>query len=250
MAKKEEIVKPLDVDKALAKKPRNRIARVGVELEGGWNLIPVGARLEADTSVFKVGNGQVVPTGYQAGEIPVGPIQVGQIGRAMRKYYPQKVDKTCGLHVHMGFETVYQYNLLADSPAYQETVIDYFAKWGKEERLPESHPLWARLRGESTYCQKKFWPQEQIQQTRKDHDREKYGHRYTMIHYCWGRYQTVECRILPMMETHEQAARVVRRLIDVTNAYLLTVDKRKVVENGKIVLDNGDIYEEYIEARL
>lgn len=254
MAKpKEEVVPPLNIDKALGREPKNRIARMGVELEGGWLTLPEGCKEpEADTSVFKdpITRLQKIPTGFKVGELALGPMQPAFMRRAVTKYYPHKVDHTCGLHVHMGFETLYQYSLLADSPAYQETVIEYLSRWGKEEGLGERHPLWARLKGDSVYCQKKFWPQAQMEQTRKDHDKERYGHRYTMIHYCWGRYQTVECRLLPMMDTSVQAVRVVKRLLDITNAYLLTVDKGKVKLGGKVELDNGDIYEEYIEARL
>lgn len=237
---------PLDINVALAKKPRNRIARIGVELEGGWKEIPDDIALQADTSVFK-GN---IPPGLQCGELALGPMQRVVVAKMVNKYYPNKVDATCGLHVHMGFETIYQYMLLADSPAYQDTVVEYLGRWGKEEGLKDSHPLWSRLRGESVYCQKKFWPQEQMNMTRKDHDQKRVGHRYTMIHYCWGRYRTVECRLLPMMDTPEQANSVIKRLLDITNAYLLTVDKGKIRDHGKIELDNGDIYEEWVEVKL
>ncbi len=258
MAKKEKIeqpeARPLDISAAMAKRPRNRIARIGLELEGAWKVFPPGIQeLQIDTSVFKSGGGQVPPAGYsvsQLGELALGPMQPAYLVKALKINYPTKVNETCGLHVHMSLETVYQYALLMDSPAYQETVIAQFAKWGQEENLPPTHPLWGRLEGKSAYCQKKFWPQEQIQATRKDHDREREGHRYTMIHYAWGRFKTVECRILPMMETVEQATRAVKRLLDVTNAYLVTVDRKKAKVTGSIKLDNGDIYEEYVETRL
>lgn len=245
MAPKDEFA-PLNIDAALGKRPRNRIARVGIELEGGWREIPEGGQLQTDTSVFK-GH---VPPDLQCGEIALGPMQKINVARMVEKYYPTKVDETCGLHVHMGFETVYQYMLLADSPAYQDTVIEYLGRWGKKEGLPTTHPLWSRLRGESVYCQKKFWPQEQMGTSRKDHDQKRVGHRYTMIHYCWARYRTVECRLLPMMETAPQSVRVIKFLLDLTNAYLLTVDKGKVKDHGKVELDNGDIYEEYVEVKL
>lgn len=245
--KNEPEVKPLDIDRALARLPRNRIARVGVELEGGWSTLPPGVpRLEPDTSVFR----GLVPSGLQCGELPLGPMPPIYMPKAVKRHYPSKVDATCGMHVHMGFETLLQYSLLADSPAYQETVIEYMGRWGKEVRLPDTHPLWSRLKGESVYCQKKFWPQEQMGTTRKDHDQRRVGHRYTMIHYCWGRYQTVECRLLPMMDTPELAISAITALLNLTNAYLVTVDKTKVRDKGKIELDNGDIYEEIVQAKL
>lgn len=265
----EPIIEPLNLDKVLGK-PRNRVAKCGVELEGGWLKVPIGVKLDEDYSVFGVNAGKLAPDGYRCGELPLGPILVAQLPSSMRKYYPDLVDSTCGMHIHMSFETTFQYNLLADSPAYQETMQDYLLKWAREEGFPDTHHIWPRLKGQSTFAQKEFWPQEQIQQIRKDHDRKRYGHRYTMIHYCWQRYATVECRVLPMMETYTQAIRAVRRVIDITNAYLILANKHKAKATGrvemgekdkniydekgkdykKVVLDNGDVYEEYIEVKL
>jgi hypothetical protein len=269
IVKVEPVIEPLDLDKVLGK-PKNRVTKIGVELEGGWIKLPVGAKLERDSSVFN----DAPPAGHKAGELPLGPMQVAQLGSSMRKYYPQAVDATCGMHVHMSFETLFQYNLLADSPVYQETVMEYLLRWAKEEGFKDAHHIWPRLKGQSIYAQKKYWPQEQMQRQQKDHDKERYGHRYTAIHYCWNRYGTVECRILPMMETVEQGIRATRRVIDITNAYLILADRSKARrtapsrskvemdfkskgvydERGKdytkMVFENGDIYEEYIEAKL
>lgn len=234
------MAKILELDDLLGK-PKNRVSGVGVELEGGWKQVPAGVQLEGDGSVFRGAR----PAGLQVGELPIGPMQVAGMPGAMRKYYPSTVDDSCGMHVHMSFDTPYQYVLLADSPAYQDTVIEYLWKWGKEEVLGADHRLWPRLEGKSVFCQKKFWPQEQMQTQKKDHDQQRFGHRYTAIHYCWERNRTVECRVLPMFDTVEQSIRAIRRLIDVTNAYLVRVDKSRLRVDGKLELPNGDVYEEF-----
>src|SRR5688572_21742098 len=110
----QESHRPLEIDSLLGK-PKNRVARIGVELEGAWKSLPPGiSRLEPDGSVFKdpATETKKVPAGHQAGELPIGPIQPAALPRFMKKYYPHKTDKTCGMHVHMSFETVQHYNLL------------------------------------------------------------------------------------------------------------------------------------------
>jgi hypothetical protein len=84
------------------------VERLGVELEGAWSKLPTGTRLEVDASVFNNRS----PEGHRSGELPLGPFVLGQLNSYMKKYYPQKVDATCGLHVHMSFESLLYYNLL------------------------------------------------------------------------------------------------------------------------------------------
>lgn len=255
-------VEVVDLDKFLGK-PRNRIERIGVELEGGWEKLPPNSNIERDSSVYKWagddgGYGRSEFPGVKFGEIPLGPYQPINLLRAMKKYWPSHVDKTCGMHVHMSFEKPLQYVLLADSPAYQDTVVEYVRRWSKEKELPEDHPVWSRLKGESEYCQRKFWPDQQMNKAFKGHNHNEHGHRYTMIHYCWERYRTVECRLLPMFDSVVLAHEAIRHVMNITNAYLLATDKSKVKEKGDVKLNaygskislelrRGEVYEEFYE---
>lgn len=249
MAKVGEVVaKPLNLDDVLGK-PKNRIARVGIELEGGWNPAPVEAKIERDSSVFHDlgddGNiGRTKLPGWKVGEIPIGRILPAQVRAALKKYYPQKIDKSCGMHVHLGFESMLHYSYLME-PEYQATVLYYLTLWAKGEGLVTTHPIWDRLAGKDVYCQPKFWPDEQIKNVRKDYDKARTGHRYTILNYAYGRYKTIECRVLPMMETPEQAYKVIKVLLDVTNASLLKL-KAKFVEK-QAVSGYMDNYEEFIQ---
>ncbi len=259
-------------------KPRNRVTLLGVELEGGWKDVHVlpGIDVERDGSVFKVADaGGLRRNGYPdylCGEIPIGPFLVGQMPAAMKRYWPDVIDQSCGMHVHMSFETLMQYNILTDSPAYQETMMAYLKRWAQSEGFPEKDPIWGRLSGKCVYCQRKFWPMAQMETIKKDHDKERFGHRYTAIHYAWQRTKTVECRLLPMMATVEQGIRAVRQVVDITNAYLVVAEKRRVKDysslkmgngagqdhmsvekgNGRIrmILDSGDVYEEFVQVLL
>lgn len=237
----------INIDALLVRSLRNRVAKLGVELEGGWKRRVTGVSIEEDMSVFKhvrddaaCGRmGRLNYPGIVFGEIPVGPIQPAYLKKAFTKYYPDLIDATCGLHVHMSFDRTYHYTVLADSPTYQETVCEYLKRWAVAEGLPPEHCIWGRLQGNSDYAQKKFWPQAQMGTVRKDHDKVRYGHRYTAIHYGYGRYRTVECRLLPMFTDQAVGVRAVKQLIAITNAYLLASRRVKVHERGSVVLPMG-----------
>lgn len=245
-----KVVKPLDIDAVLGK-AKNRVSMVGVELEGGWTELPPGVpALEPDGSVFH----RKAPTGAKhIGELPIGPALPAAIGLLMAKNYPHKINATCGLHVHVSFESLFYYALLM-VPEYQETVCEYLTRWAKENKLKETHAIWARLRGESEFCRKEFWPDLQASTKRKNFDHAAHGHRYTVIHYC-GRYNTIECRVLPMMNTPQLAISAVQRFIEITNAclYVLGKDVKKVgksIVHAKLELPAGLAYEESIEVKI
>jgi len=233
----------LDVD-ALLGKPKNRVARVGVELEGGWTKLPEGAHLEHDGSVYR----GMRATGIQYGEIQLGPMLPAQLPAAMRKYYPDHVNASCGLHLHMGFETVLHYSILM-VPEYQDTIIEYVRRWAEKEGIDKKHGLWHRLSGKSEFCQHKFWPDEQAR-ARRDHDQNRHGHRYTVINYCYTAHGTIECRLLQMFKDVEQSIRALRLVIDVTNACLLKLMPNiKETHKGKVEFSDTK-YEEYVEEVL
>lgn len=219
---------------------KNRIALVGVELEGAWTNPKLP--LQRDGSVF----GDKAPAGHVIGELPLGPVQPVVIGKLITTYYPDKVNQTCGLHVHMSFETLRHYGLLM-VPEYQETILEYLGRWAIAEGFPDNHYIWPRLRGEIEYCKKEFNPDMQTTTKRKDWDHFRHGNRYTVIHYC-GRLKTIECRVLPMMQKPDQAVRGVKEVLRITNACLRMLGAKKDERfAAKLELPSGDICEEHIE---
>jgi len=250
----------LDIDKYLESPPRNRIRLVGIELEGLWTKIPLGgeANFHNDGSVkFPpiVVDGK--PISARVGEIVSWPIEPAAIGKWVRHNYPQAVNETCGLHIHMSFWQVRHYHRLMVQD-YQDTMIEYLKRWAKEEgTFPEErtcmnclfiksplcmacrgtgnipgHHIWNRLAGKEKYCHFKFWPDAQVQMTRHGDQASpdrfwKEGSRYTAVNYCFGidNRQTLEIRVLPMMEDPEQAIRALKRIVRVTNACLYVLRK-------------------------
>lgn len=249
MLKKPKIVvpdvKPLDIDDIIGS-PKNRVVKMGVELEGGWKVLPTGVALERDTSVF---HGKAQAGFPHIGELPIGPFQPGAMPRWMKKMYPHKVDSSCGMHVHMSFENMKYFGLLM-VPEYQETIIDYLAQWAKAEGFGVDHCIWERLAGKTVYCQKKFWPDDQISVKQKDHDQNRQGHRYTIVNYC-GRQVTIEVRVLPMMNTVDQAIRAVRQVVLITNACLLVLGKQREKKlHSSLLMHDEEMFEDYIEQEL
>ena len=242
------IVKPLNLDKILGE-PKNRVALVGVELEGGWITLPPGIeRAEHDGSVFR-DDSKTQRLYPHHGEIPIGPMQPSGLAKSMKKYYPAFVDKTCGMHIHMSFKNHLQYSWLTEE-VYQETLLDYLTRWATKEGFPKDHHIWSRLAGKSIFCQKVFAPAAQLNWKRpKDHDQHRVGHRYTVVHFC-GRQNTIEVRVLPMMDTVEQALRAVHLVIDVTNACLISLAEPDRKVKSTVVLSKDNVYEEFLESRF
>lgn len=166
---------------------KNRVFRIGVELEGGWNPVPPGSNLVHDGSVRLED-----PIGrYARGEIPSPPLGMEEWEPWVRAHYPQACNATCGLHTHLSFRSARQYQWLMD-PAYPKAIIAAVQKWSKG--LPPKHYIWERLRGKNRYCLDQFLADQQARVAQKGHSR------YTAVNYCYLLHRTLEVRLLPMFE--------------------------------------------------
>lgn len=232
--------KTRNIDDLLVK-ARNRIYRIGIELEGGWTKLPKETKLTHDGSVRfsglsggetigrdRDGRGVVLhqdPGGpAYVGELPSPPLEMDKWKPWVRQFYPSHVNDTCGMHVHMSFRSALTYQRLM-TPDYQETMLDYLLKWAKTAKFPDQHHIWERVRGNNRFCQRSFMAEEQAQRKEKSHEQHGHGHRYTAINYAYGQHSTVECRVLPMMETAEQALIAIDEVLRITNAFLVTDSK-------------------------
>jgi len=240
---------------------KNRINRVGIELEGGWTIAHPGLQVHHDGSVFKGGIPKVPEAEklLTAGEVSSPPIEPATMPVWVRKYHPQVVDYSCGLHIHMGFKSVLHYSRLMDSPDYQETLLDYLKQWGRDHHIPKEHCLWGRLDGQNKYCKKNFWPDLQAIKKGKEHNVDRdggiVGNRYTVVNYCWGLgFETLEVRVLPMFDTPALSISALKCVMDVTNAYLAATAPRKLADRKKekftIKADNLEHDSVYREHRV
>lgn len=243
---------PVDIDKA-RKRMRNRVYRVGIELEGGWSKLPAGCRLAHDGSVH-MSEAQLLDGCRYHGECPSPILEVETPDGShpwmswMKSYYPHFVNDSCGMHVHMSFLTALTYQRLMNE-RFPATIVAYMGKWAKDHKLSKDHPIWERLSGNSRFCQHVFYADLQAKTTQKDHDQNREGHRYTVMNYCWASKNTMECRLLPMMDTVEQGIAAVQEVIDITNGYLVATSARELKHKAEI-LDDGDVHKEEIRVRV
>lgn len=233
----------IDIDKHLGK-VRNRVYRVGIELEGGWAKSPPGLTLVRDGSIEGLAGALDPVTGQreplQIGECQTpGGIELIKVRPWMKKYYPTHVNKSCGLHVHMSFTSAVHYSQLMVAD-YQDTMIEYLSRWAKKQGFGRNHVIWPRLQGMSQYCKLEFFPDDQARRTNKNYVHDGQGHRYTAINYCWGQHETVECRVLPMFPEAEVGIDAVHKVIDITNAFLVKTFKKEQKHRSEFVIGGGD----------
>ena len=240
----------LNIDSFLGR-AKNRINLVGVELEGGWFNVPHGRQPDRDTSVqFNTAADEphysVIERIHCQGEIPLPPLSVKDFPATMKLYYPNYVNHTCGMHVHLSTTKAFSYQrLMINKPySYPATIIEYIKRWALKEKLPTTHPIWDRLAGKCEYCQHVFHADEQCKTANKDFDHHRNGHRYTVVGYCWSRYKTLECRLLPMMADADLGIRAVNEVINITNAFL-AASKDREPTNRIVIQDDayGDVSE-------
>jgi hypothetical protein len=217
----------------------NRVYKVGVELEGGWTKIPAGTRIGHDGSVH-VGHGDSLDQDHpivHIGELPSPPLSPEELPGWMAKFYPQAVNQTCGMHVHLSFKNAMSYQRIMVN-TYPATILAEVELWAKKVGLPKDHAIWDRLAGKSRYCQHIFSADEQATNAAKDFDQNREGNRYSVVNYCYGRYTTAECRLLPMMKTPEQGLEAVQEIMRITNAFLVATARRERAVVGGVALDD------------
>jgi len=239
--------------KSLLGKVRNRIFRVGVELEGLWR-VPVQGPLGEIGKYVQDGSVTFSDAEIRAcallpgppfsnifrGELQGPPIPVDALEAWLERVYPSKVNATCGLHVHMSFKLDANHNnryALTTDKEYHNAVIEGFKEWGKREAIPIKHTFWSRVRGENRFCLHEHWPVLQMNSKRKDYNHDRPGHRYTAINYCLMQHGTVECRLLPMFDTWQVSFSAITELINLTNAYLVAASRRLKPVQVSIPLD-------------
>lgn len=180
------------------------VNRVGIELEGGWND-PVDFVLEHDGSVM-------VDATYN-GEMPSPPLPPRDISKWMKEHYPDAVNASCGMHVHVSVKHQSHYSRLMEKE-FRDFMKSSLKVWGEKLSIRSDHPFWSRLRGENSFCKDEFYPELQVQH------REKGPERYTMLNYTWARYGTVECRVLPGFSAAVIGISAVYAVVDTFEAYL------------------------------
>lgn len=206
------------------------INKIGVELEGGWLKPPDGVYPDGSVRVFSQGCDRANcglqfcvrctgrrPNSYVDGEVCSPPLTLKQIKLWIEDHIPERVNSTCGTHVHISLKNTQFYSKLMERPFF-----DYFNKWmkdwGKLMKYPEDHPFWIRLSGSNGYCRAEFNPNAQIDL------REKSNIRRTQLNFCWSFHGTIECRLFHGFTDPEEAFSAVKSYVDCVESYLNSVE--------------------------
>lgn len=261
-------------DYALMKAPENRIDKVGPELEGGWTchcdarfmatrgdmVVHRDGTVSSDRYSYDTGqasntvtcrcqpsrlrhDGSVGVTADWVGEIsPDHGLPLKDVVGWMKTYYPQAINTSCGMHVHISLKDYGDYTRLM-TPEFEGFLMDQLAAWGKAYKVPPRHAFWHRLLGLNRYCQRGITDsiiQRQRSATRRIDDR------YYALNFCYGLHGTMEVRVLPMFKDVNTAIRALLAVTRGVNRYLAYVrqaDRKPlhITERVTVPADNAPV---------
>jgi hypothetical protein len=169
------------------------VKKIGVELEGGFtrhrrDRSPIGGGdWHGDGSVYMDGHS------LWCGEAVSPPIKNWtKLASWVKNNYPNRVNRTCGTHMHVSFKGSYGYSaLVGQDSGILDRLEEVLRAWAKDAKLRQSERKWLfnRLDGNNTYC-KKIWDPDRALQGRYD--------RYSWLNAeAWRKHGTIEIRILP-----------------------------------------------------
>lgn len=191
---------------------KNRIATIGLELEGGWATNIRG--LKRDGSVSGINSD------YQ-GEVASPPIKGYDEAVAwLRANYPQEVNNTCGFHVHVGLAPLHYSRLMCEefNSKFLAAMEDF---WNCHRGATGFDLFRSRLDGQNAYCQKVFRPEQQLWRNEAYGDRGSLP-RYSQLNFCFGRHGTLECRLFPCFPSVVHSIEGMKAFMDSINEFLAT----------------------------
>lgn len=185
------------------------IKLVGVELEGAWKnrTPPIGYQHD----------GSVSAVGALVGEVASSPLPLTDLLAWVLSpgIYPDFINDSCGLHIHVSFHNSYEYSLVATQDFFK-AFLKRITQFGMEENIEKENIFWKRLSGKNVFCKNEFVPEKQYMA------RNKGQARYTMLNYCYSLHGTLENRLFPMFRKKSVACRAIFSYCQFINEYLQT----------------------------
>lgn len=200
---------------------RRRILHVGVELEGGWKKRPP-TFIRADGSVnVPIGTctcgacSDQGDTARYVGEVSCVPSTPLQAYRWMLDNYPDIVNATCGLHVHVSLDPGDYCRLMRRK--FHNDFIAGLKDWGLRYPI-KSERFWARLDNKNQFCRVKFPRPDMAVMGRTE--------RYCAVNFAaYARHKTLEIRVLPMFHQKKVAVAAIKFCVEFIEGWL--ADKTK-----------------------
>lgn len=173
---------------------------------------------------------------YRCGEWsspPIFPTRLTTWASHLTEFWPDSVNDSCGLHMHLGLRTPRDYARLIDiGTSFANNLVtmlrdNFESSW---RSWPERRYALRRLEGTNQYCEimhDENYPTQQFLGS---------GSRYTAVNFtAFRRYGTVELRILPAIRHADRGIEMLTTVLNFSDNFLHT-DARKlaIVERKKI----------------
>ena len=192
--------------------------KIGIEIEGRWLDLRAARTLGASLGMSNCGDGSVHGSSDSAAsphEFQTDPGSMLKAIDQLVKLYPDEVDHSCGMHVHLSFLNPLDLTLLC-TPEFFAHFKARWTAWGDANRIYGKDngrgEFWKRLNGDNDYCRVNTQtPRGDI--TRMD--------RYHQLNFsAWQEHKTVECRLLPMFRKASLAVSAVKELVAIFEDFL------------------------------
>lgn len=162
------------------------------------------------------------------GEVTSGKLRVNEIEEFILNNYPNEVNSTCGLHIHLSFKNdKAAYNVICSRLFYNHFLSELH-NWCNTRKINKNSRFIKRLDGVE-YARKEFLGDEQIKEG---------NNRYTHINYCYEKFHTAEVRIGTMFDDKTISVEYVKKVIDIFNKYLSRV-KPIIHKTDFNIMSNG-----------
>lgn len=227
------------------------IDKVGLELEGLWfkrqeKELVRDASLEwgqftKGQQLSREGKLNTDYINYHMGEKTSKPLDDwDRVAKYLTENWPDETSKKSAFHIHVSLKDINLYSALMPREFYDFFLIE-MEKWGKNYPCT-NQMFWDRLEDKNKYARRQFRPERQITQKTKEHNDEN---RYTHLNYCYGVFQTVECRLFPTFMDYRTAISATKALIDCIDAYLDKNPTGNIAKAETIIDDIADIPIDY-----
>jgi len=147
------------------------------------------------------------------GEIASPKLKVNEVKDFILDNYPNEVNSTCGLHVHMSFKNDKKdYAILATKEFY-DFFLSEIQTWADNRKINKGSRFYKRLEGVQ-YSKREFLAENQL------NPNSDYSDRYAHLNFCYNKHRTLEIRCGTMFDNKEISVEYVHAVIDIVNYYL------------------------------
>ena len=261
--------------------PQCRIVKIGIELEGGWYVMPNNEHepvdtlhsytWHRDTSVESLDMGSCGDCDYcndgdsedctngdgHAGEIISFPMYIDDTvndtsellwHRWTKNYYPVEHNEDCGGHFHISFDNIQAFEFLCTVEFFEHFQRELH-RWGVRAHI-KNKDFWDRLRGDNSMCKTTFKGVEQLYTTNDNYP----DCRYSILNFQYHKHGTLEFRILPMFDDPKLYIKAVQVCMDITQKYLDKMANKPIsIESDVTDIDfegrmNSTMVQEYMNT--